>query len=430
MGARHEQLPTHSHRPRDGTAGFLRPGPWRPEPPGRPDNGGSGQLWQPAGAHRVLLISDVSAIREAVTQVAAAASLDAVVRPTVGSAMEELATADVILLGEDIREVLPRRLRPTMLVGMSGRSSQLWQRASAVAAERVVLLPEGSQWLAEYLSGLQDPVKGGLVVGVLGGCGGAGASTAAVLLAAHAARSGVLTLLVDGDARGGGLDVTLGAEGATGLRWPDLLQAVGMINAAQLAAALPVVAGFSLLAGGKGTMPTLREVSGVPANGHAPAAEGDSSATFGSISAAPGGSRYGDDGGATPRSEVLAAARRGYHLVIVDVGRSSADLRTMAACDRLVLVTPARSGAVLAATRMVQSLPLPPTYVVVREPLPEGWDGELVARALGLPFGGVLPLIRSLPGTAERGELATLAGHRKARRFGNALLSQLQGDHP
>jgi hypothetical protein len=378
----------------------------------------------------VLLISDVSAIRDAVAQVAAAASLDVVVRPTVDSAMEELARADVILLGEDIREVLPRRLRPTMLVGMSASSSCSWQRASALAAERVVLLPEGSQWLAEYLSGLQDPVNGGLVVGVLGGCGGAGASTAAVLLAAHAARSGVSTLLVDGDAWGGGLEVTLGAERATGLRWPDLLHAVGMINAAQLAAALPVVAGFSLLAGGKGTMLTFPEVSGVPAGGPASVFDRDSSATFGSISASPARSRHGVDGGVTLRSEVLAAASRGYQLVIVDVGRSSADLRTMAACDRLVLVTPARSGAVLVATRLVQSLPLPPSYVVVREPLPEGWDRELVAEAVGLPLGGVLPVIRSLPGAAERGQLATLAGHRKAKRFGSALLNRLQADYP
>ena len=66
-----------------------------------------------------------------------------------------------------------------------------------------------------------------LTVGVIGGRGGAGASTLACALAVTAARDGRRTMLVDGDPLGGGLDVLLGGEQAGGLRWPDFAASRG-----------------------------------------------------------------------------------------------------------------------------------------------------------------------------------------------------------
>src|SRR5690349_916184 len=63
----------------------------------------------------------------------------------------------------------------------------------------------------------------GLVLGVVGGSGGVGASSFAAVLAATAGRS----LLVDLDVAGGGLDVVLGIEAEAGARWSGLHLAGG-----------------------------------------------------------------------------------------------------------------------------------------------------------------------------------------------------------
>ena len=62
----------------------------------------------------------------------------------------------------------------------------------------------------------------GLIVGVTGARGGAGASILASMLALTAARQGLRPLLVDGDPLGGGLDLMLGLEQADGLRCSGL----------------------------------------------------------------------------------------------------------------------------------------------------------------------------------------------------------------
>ena len=85
------------------------------------------------------------------------------------------------------------------------------------------------------------------MVGIVGGCGGAGASTLAMLVAAGAVKRGVRTLLVDGDPWGGGLCSALSADEVPGMHWPELLQASGAINPEQLAASLPYFAGLAVL---------------------------------------------------------------------------------------------------------------------------------------------------------------------------------------
>src|SRR5664279_1249911 len=75
----------------------------------------------------------------------------------------------------------------------------------------------------------------GVVIGVLGGSGGAGASCFASLLASICLPS----VLVDVDPIGGGADVLLGIEGVPGARWSGLRLAGGRLDPALLADGLP-----------------------------------------------------------------------------------------------------------------------------------------------------------------------------------------------
>jgi hypothetical protein len=83
-----------------------------------------------------------------------------------------------------------------------------------------------------------------VVVGVIGGSGGAGAST---LAAALAAAAGPCTL-IDCDAAGGGIDVLLGIEGVPGARWSGLRVGGGHLEPQLLREGLPRWAAVSVLA--------------------------------------------------------------------------------------------------------------------------------------------------------------------------------------
>ena len=77
------------------------------------------------------------------------------------------------------------------------------------------------------------------VIGVVGCSGGVGASSLAVALALLASRRFGVCAAVDGDPRGGGLDVTAGLEHLPGLRWPDLAAVQGEVDGAALVRSLP-----------------------------------------------------------------------------------------------------------------------------------------------------------------------------------------------
>ncbi|MGH3975948.1 MAG: septum site-determining protein Ssd, partial [Pseudonocardiaceae bacterium] len=107
---------------------------------------------------------------------------------------------------------------------------QVWRCAVAVGAEHVVELPDAEAWLVGALAdAVESPAVPGRVLAVLGGRGGAGASVFAVAVAVAAVESGRHALLVDCDGLGGGLDLTVGAEGTDGLRWPGLTLGGGRV---------------------------------------------------------------------------------------------------------------------------------------------------------------------------------------------------------
>ena len=342
--------------------------------------------WLPDGSPETLLVTGDGLLRGEVERIVAASGGQLRTVGTVREAVQFWDMAAVVLLGSDISELPPRGRSPAVLVGPTGDGDRLWHLAAAIGAERVAVLPEAATWLAEYLSRARTPEQGGLVLGIVGGCGGAGASTAAVWLAHAAAREGVRVLLVDGDPWGGGLELALAAEETAGLRWPDLADASGTIDPRQLADSLPLAAGFPFL-----SWPGNKERhSGV-----------DHAVVTG----------------------VLDAARRGYELVVVDIGRGRETLRTFAwDCDRMIVVVPALLRAAVATARLLQDLPPVETLLVVRAKPGASLDAGLIAESVGLPLAGIVPDVRRAAAATEAGRLLDAGRHRSVRRFAETVL--------
>jgi secretion/DNA translocation related CpaE-like protein len=84
------------------------------------------------------------------------------------------------------------------------------------------------------------------IVGVVGGCGGTGASTFACVLAATAV-SEAPAVLVDLDPVAGGIDVLLGIEAVPGARWSGLRLSGGRLDPGVLAEGLPQWASVAVL---------------------------------------------------------------------------------------------------------------------------------------------------------------------------------------
>ncbi|MCU1530595.1 MAG: hypothetical protein JWO49_166 [Arthrobacter sp.] len=348
--------------------------------------------WIPDESSETLLVTGFDVLRCEVERIVAAAGGPLRTVQDVGEAAPFWDAAAAVLVGSDIRELPPRRRAPAVLVGLNGDGDRLWQLAAAMGAERVAVLPDASSWLAEFLSRSRAPEVGGLLLGITGGCGGAGATTAAIWTAQAAARSGARVLLVDGDPGGGGLELALAAEEFPGLRWPDLAEVSGSIDPGQLAEALPVAGGFSFLSW-------------------------------------PGSRDRPADVDETTVAGVLDAARRGYELVVLDIGRGRQALRTFAwDCDRIVVVAPARLRAAVAAARLLQELPPVETALVIRGKPGAALDGPLIAESLGLPLHGIMPEIRGVSAATELGRLLETGRQRYVRRFTADLLDLSGGD--
>lgn len=353
-----------------------------------------GESWLPGAGTAVMVISASPALQGEVGRVSAAACVGLVIAATVEQSSGMWEGVSAVLLGSDVSGGLPGWRGPTVVVGPVEDASAMWLQASRLGADRVAVLPDAAQWLANYLTRLRDPASGAGIVGVVGGCGGAGASTLAALLAAGAVARGTTALLVDGDGWGGGLDVAVAGRDVPGLRWPDLLNASGAINPDQLAASLPQLAGLSLLSWG---------------------AEG-------AVSPA-------DPRSMAAASEVMRASRDAYGLVVVDVGRSPDSIAQLGVhCDGFLVVVPGRVRAAAAAAQVVQALPAAPVGVVVRGPLRDGVDADLVARAVGMPCVGEFPVLRKVGEVLEAGRVQEAGRARKVRRLVGDLLGWMAVD--
>lgn len=387
--SRHQLPPSPSERP---PSGFPRPGP---APQQVPQPGQQAGAWLPdQAAAEVLLVTGYTFLQGEVEQIVAAAGGQLRVVEDVADAAKYWDSASTVLVGSDVRELPPRRRAPAVLVGLNGEGDSLWHLAAALGAERVAVLPDAAAWLAEYLSRSRSPEAGGLVLGITGGCGGAGATTSAIWIAQAAAGLGVRVLLVDGDPWGGGLELALAAEEVPGLRWPDLSDASGSIDPGQLSDSLPVAGGFSFL-----SWPGSRERP----------AQVDATTTGG----------------------VLDAARRGFELVVVDIGRGAEPVHNFAwDCDRILVVVPAQLKAAVATARLLQELPPVEAALLVRGKPGAALDSGLISDAVGLPVQGRVPELRGVNTAAENGRLLDLGKRRSIRHFAASVLDLLDGDIP
>ncbi|MFI7338883.1 septum site-determining protein Ssd [Streptomyces sp. NPDC050085] len=288
------------------------------------------------------------------------------VRPEVGHGAPEgrgrWEAAPLVLVGDDAAGRLGgvARRRGVVLVGRDQDDSGVWRRAVEVGADHVLMLPDGEQWLMDRIADVAEGVgRPALTVGVIGGRGGAGASTLACALAVASARAGRRTLLVDADPLGGGLDVLLGAEAVDGLRWPAFAQSRGRVGSTALEESLPFLRDLRLLSWDRG------EPAAVP----------------------PEAVRA-----------VLAAGRRRGGAVVVDLPRrvDSGSLEALAQLDLGLLVVPPELRAVAAARRVAGAvgMVLRDLRVVTAPARGAGalLEADEVARLLGLPLAGELPL--------------------------------------
>lgn len=391
-------------------------------------HGPGAEPWLPRRDTTVLLLSASTELQGAVGRVSAAAAVELLVGEDFKNAAgrwDEVAAVLVdaaLTLDESVEAGLTGWRGPTTVVGFTDSSARMWRQAERLGADRVAILPDSAAWLADYLGRLRNPMQGAGVIGIVGGCGGAGASTLAILLSAEAARCGTRTLLVDGDPWGGGLATALSAQELPGLRWPELLRASGSINPEQLAASLPQLGGLSLLS----WPDAVADIWEIPGQATSGATQWEPLTTL--FAEAPTNGLLPAETARSVTGEVLRAARGAYGLVVVDVGRSLQSLSSLARhCSGLLIVVPPRLRAAAAARQLVETLPPVPMTAVVRGPLGEGIDATMVAEAVGMPLMGRLPELRRVEETMASKRVPDLLRRRRVSRLLQGILGWMSG---
>ena len=191
-----------------------------------------------------LIVTADSVLLDDLLRLAAAGSAEVRVANDAVAARAGWAAAPFVLLGADaVEEVVRARLparAAVMLITRADQEVPPWRFAEALRVEQVVVLPQAETWLVDRFAdhALGSPTRG-RVVAVLGGRGGAGASVLAAALAVTGRRRELDTMLIDADPFGGGVDLVLGWETMQGLRWPDLVDASGLVSPPPVMSAFP-----------------------------------------------------------------------------------------------------------------------------------------------------------------------------------------------
>lgn len=250
-----------------------------------------------------------------------------------------------------------------------GVPAELWRLGVVIHADHVVTLPDGQDWLVRHLSDAVDaPSERAVTMGLIGARGGAGASTLAAALALQAARDAKAVLLVDADPLGGGIELVMGCESSTGLRWPEVAATQGRVGAGALREALPVVDGVSVLSWDRGDARSV---------------EPD-----------------------TMRA-MVDAGRRGFDLVVLDLPRrlDDAAVEACASADILLLVCTADVRAAAGAGRQLGLLRTlcGDLRLVVRRSAGTGVAVDDLAATLRLPLLGQVSTQRGLERSVNEG---------------------------
>ncbi|MFN8195490.1 MAG: septum site-determining protein Ssd [Nocardioidaceae bacterium] len=281
-----------------------------------------------------LIVTSDDVLLDELVRLAAAAGVTPEVAPDAGIGLRSWAAAPVVLLGHDqaaamCRLAPPRREAVHLVTWAAQGSGELLRLALRLGVTEVVELPTAAAWLVERLTDLDDLDAGtGRVIGVVGGSGGAGATTFSCALGQVAAAAGP-ALVVDADAQGPGLDRVLGVEDAAGVRWHDLQHARGRLSSRSLREAVPARDRLGVLT----WSPTA--LDGPPMDAV---------------------------------REVLSAGRRGHDVVVVDLPRAG-DAMTeelVARCDELVVVSRPTVLGLAATARLCSRHPTVSRCVVVR----------------------------------------------------------------
>ncbi|WP_030440747.1 septum site-determining protein Ssd [Actinoplanes subtropicus] len=331
-------------------------------------------------------------------RLAAAGGTEVEVAADPAAARARLPAAPFLVFGADqvvagLRARLPRHPR-TLIVGRHTWPPGVEEAVKRFGPVHVCLLPDGEAWLvdrfAAAMTAPSPPPADARTLAVIGGCGGAGASTLAGGLAVTAVRAGHRTLLVDADPLGGGLDLLLGWEGLDGLRWPALARAGGRIDPPALLRALPQRGDLVLLSFARDDAPF------VPSEAMAAA---------------------------------LDAGRRGRDVIIADLPRQLDDAAVLAlqAADRVVLVVPAELRATAGASRVARLIRVhrDDLALVVRGPAPGKLRPEEIAHALGLPLAGLLRPDPEMCRQVEYGRAPAATGKGQLAKLCRQLIEEL-----
>lgn len=322
---------------------------------------------RPTDTPPLVVTADDLLLAELLPLAAAADVTPAVCRDPV-TALATWVRAPIVLVGADLADAMAEiapESRPRTYIVVRGRASDgLYRIALKLGADQVVDLPSSAGWLSEKLADATEQQPGrGRVIGVIGGTGGAGATTLACALGQWAARS-TPAVVVDCDPQGPGLDRILGVEQCDGFRWDALCQTSGRLSARALREALPRKDGLGVLSWYvDGRVQTLQ---------------------------------------AFAVREALSAARRGHGVVVVDLPRTPDALvdEVAARCDTLLVATVGSVVGVAGAARMrARFADHADPGIVLRG---EALSSKDVRRATGLP---VLAQMRDQRGLAEAVDL-------------------------
>ena len=329
---------------------------------------------------RPLLITDDEVVLDDLLRVAAAAGVEVTHRREPESRAlwrsASVVLLDAALVPRAVEANLGRRAG-VVVVAAAEPVAGLWELCVRLGVDRTLVLNNSEELLIGLLS---DAVLGGTGDGrclaVLGACGGAGASVFASAIALAAAGRAAEVLLADCDPWGAGLDVLLGIENDTGLRWGDLAARSGRLRLDALQRALPTVRI------GRGRVAVL--CHGRPTDR---AGDGEISSDVVDV--------------------VLAAGRRAGTMTVVDLPRHpgpAAD-RALEQADLIALVTPADVRGCWAADRVRARIEEFGTRagVVVRGPSPGGLGATELAAVLRLPLLARMRADPSLPHDLEVG---------------------------